>query len=136
RSHHDELGRDPRADAQQLRELAPYGVACDVRDDRPRDSIRQRGGEARERALGRVAVHGIADAREAAILDFRPLDPCVADVDQDLHQALRTLTSPEITRRRAPFTVSMSSAPSPSMPRAVPLVGAAGSSSLTRRPLR
>ena len=56
-------------------------------------------------------------------VERRPLDARVADVDEQRHAPLRTLTSPATTRRRSPPAVSTSSAPSASMPTAVPTTG-------------
>src|SRR6185312_3697678 len=132
RARGDEL--DGGAAVHDRSQPSRHRIAGDVRNDDARDRARQFPGERLQRGIDDAAMHGVPVLTELLAVVQRPLDARVADVDERLHHALRTLTSPATTRRRAPGAVSISSAPSASMPSAVPVMAPAASSSRTARP--
>src|SRR5690606_34013391 len=121
-----ELGRETEALPGERGQPDAELRARDVRDEQPLEPLGQRAVERVERTRRRFDVQRVAAGAELAADDLRPLDPRVADVDDEAGHGARTLTSPASTRLRAPPAVSTSSAPSASMPSAVAAISPAG----------
>ena len=92
----DELERRARiAPRRSLRAASRSASPATLRDDDAWLRAAARPRTPRARASTRIAMHGAAAVRRAGrASSVRPLDARVADVDEQRHQPLRTLTSP------------------------------------------